>query len=973
MAEFDAFISYRRADGSRVARRLRRRLLDYRLPRTVLGDKPQPRLHVYFDTMYERADEDFFAGTIVPALQCSRRLIVVNTPAARQPRRDGQQNWVEREIEVFRELPQRNNISVVAGAGAFDDPLPGKLGAQFANMEIVDLRKLGHALPLLAWVDPRVDGEIRKLVARLHSVPAEQMPLLHREDERRRRVTVLTVSAIALFVIALLSVLLVITVRSREQTRAALERSRMSLADSLALLSRRARESGDPLGAIAYASEASMQATTPLTLSAALALDSPPVVFGRTLNDGAPRVLPSAFTGPRTIIAGSFDGALRLVDAADGTTLASTRAAGMPVTAIAVARDGALVVAALRTPADVSWDGRPARGRIDVWAVEGKRLRFLRSIADAACLSLAVDAAGTLVVGATDAGVMAWPLEGGPPRALDPFTPMTSVAVSRDGRHAAAGSIAGAIRIYDIASATTLRELSLSPPSGRMYETNAMGVAFTPDGERLASGSYDGTVRLWDVRGSAGDAALPGHSAAVHAVSFSPDGRLLLSGSWDRTARLWDVGARHTRALLRAAGAAIVTAVTWSPDGSLCATVESVPAARSDRPAGEWRFGVLRTWRVADGHPREVPVRDPGNVVRLAFDHAGRLSVWTAEPVLHDAGDAPRTFAVEARPFMPAAEMVRRGVPVRLLAAGPSGAAAATGEVVTPVIAPGPRLLALDMSRDGRRVAYCLAVPSPAGDRFAGARVQVLDGATGRALAQLPLDGELGAAGPLRFTPDGESVALAWRHATDSGPGGGELLVWNTRTGRRRDLSAEGGTFGSIAISNDGAIVAASSEYGPIRLLTFADGSVTELALDIGAPAPLLAFTARGLIVATLAQLFVWDPGTGRKEEIAVPPTFMPSAIAPTADGRLLAAGNASGEIELWDLVRGERLETIRAQDGVVAEIAIDPGGSRLVSLGPAGVRLRGAVVPGSREATMHMTRLEVRDAAIVPLDADLP
>src|SRR4051794_4129690 len=96
--KYDAFISYRRADGRRYAVALRRALLDFRFPRGF-DDAPRRRLAVYLDTIYERATNDFFEETIQPALRTSAHLIVVRTPRAIQARADGQPNWVEREIE----------------------------------------------------------------------------------------------------------------------------------------------------------------------------------------------------------------------------------------------------------------------------------------------------------------------------------------------------------------------------------------------------------------------------------------------------------------------------------------------------------------------------------------------------------------------------------------------------------------------------------------------------------------------------------------------------------------------------------------------------------------------------------------------------------------------------------------------------------------------------------------------------------
>jgi hypothetical protein len=72
--DYDAFISYRRSDGTAVARWLRRALVGYRLPR-ALRSRHADELRVYLDTVHERATSDFYERSIKPALQSSRFLI----------------------------------------------------------------------------------------------------------------------------------------------------------------------------------------------------------------------------------------------------------------------------------------------------------------------------------------------------------------------------------------------------------------------------------------------------------------------------------------------------------------------------------------------------------------------------------------------------------------------------------------------------------------------------------------------------------------------------------------------------------------------------------------------------------------------------------------------------------------------------------------------------------------------------------
>jgi WD40 repeat protein len=221
----DAFISYRRLDGAIAARRLRRRLLDYRFPRPLRDKQPFRPLTIYLDVLYERATNDFFEETIAPALRDSKHLIVVQTPAALRPRSDGQKNWVVREIELFRELPQRNEISVGLAAGAVDGPLPANLHQTLPNIERVDIRRLG---PLGFGAR----DQVLTFIAALHHVSPGLMLELRREEAKRRATTAWTVAVAALATLAVFALLLWWALASRENALRAQHAAQHELATS---------------------------------------------------------------------------------------------------------------------------------------------------------------------------------------------------------------------------------------------------------------------------------------------------------------------------------------------------------------------------------------------------------------------------------------------------------------------------------------------------------------------------------------------------------------------------------------------------------------------------------------------------------------------------------------------------------------------------------------------------------------------
>jgi WD40 repeat protein len=184
--KWDAFISYRRSDGTKTARWLRSRFHSYKLPK-ILRKKHQKKVRTYLDTSYEQATEDFFEKTIAPALKQSRFLIVVSSPDALKPNDDGSPNWVVKEIEYFGNLSQGNNVATVLARGEFTDPLPGDLKERFPNIEIIDLRSLTPGRYFWWPKRWRLEKEFLKLVAPIYDISQEEMPILKREETRRRR------------------------------------------------------------------------------------------------------------------------------------------------------------------------------------------------------------------------------------------------------------------------------------------------------------------------------------------------------------------------------------------------------------------------------------------------------------------------------------------------------------------------------------------------------------------------------------------------------------------------------------------------------------------------------------------------------------------------------------------------------------------------------------------------------------------
>ncbi|MEQ1611807.1 MAG: TIR domain-containing protein [Hyphomicrobiaceae bacterium] len=118
-----------------------------------------------------------------------------------------------------------------------------------------------------------------------------------------------------------------------------------------------------------------------------------------------------------------------------------------------------------------------------------------------------------------------------------------SYAISPDDRTLALALDDHSVRLWDIATASEVREL-------RGHVQSLSAVAFSPDGQLLASAggfrgstvdNSDNVVRLWHVATGELTGVLSGHTMPINHVAFTSDGCTLATASEDGSARLWDI------------------------------------------------------------------------------------------------------------------------------------------------------------------------------------------------------------------------------------------------------------------------------------------------------------------------------------------------------------------------------------------------------------------------------------------------
>jgi WD40 repeat protein len=350
----------------------------------------------------------------------------------------------------------------------------------------------------------------------------------------------------------------------------------------------------------------------------------------------------------RWIASGSWDGTVRLWDAATGEPYAKLRHPGI-VRTLAFGPDSSWLVAgddgddSLRV-----WDVATARTSKEVRgpgnfvrdvavSVDGKRVaasaykdqfsKFLLTVDDISSGQQLFEAPGRVLAYSPDGRLLATlPADNREVVLMDARShetvacfrghekPVNSAAFSPDSRLLATCGSDRIIRVWQIDTGASKK---LEGHTAEVY-----AAAFHPGGTRLASGARDGAVWLWDLARGEDVARLPGHTSFVWSLAFSRDGTTLVSGSGDATVRLWDTAplknryeARRKAEALRPEADRLVERL-WQQNSDPAAVADAIRAdpALSDDLRHAARLALLRKTQPpenASGNTAEMPSHPP--------------------------------------------------------------------------------------------------------------------------------------------------------------------------------------------------------------------------------------------------------------------------------------------------------------------------------------------------------------------------
>ncbi len=440
--------------------------------------------------------------------------------------------------------------------------------------------------------------------------------------------------------------------------------------------------------------------------------------------------------------------------------------------------------------------------------------------------------------------------------------------------------------------------------------------AFSSRGDMVAF-AVGADIHVYDAHSGVLVRKLVGHEGPVQAIMFADDDRRLISGGVDRTVRRWDLGSGQTE--VHAGFEGLVTEVEVLADGRSIVAVSS---------AGEVRlFEPRRAGQVLSDHAAPTTGLALAADGRIAsIDDQGRLRIvdlagaGIAEHPVPRGADYHLVAAPDGRSFAgaPRAWIVAADGRTPETKAPPGALLFADFDAATPrAIELAAALLDLVWLADGSAVVVALV----------DGTVRRID----RAGETTTLAGFAAPATSVAVSPDGAWIA--------AGSEDGSVRLTELATGRHRELQPHKERVTALAFASGGAWLASGCADHTIRLWRLADGSFRSFD-EGGHGVEQAEFSADGETLILLSggetQLRRLSVATGEHLSPLASHLGKLHAFTIAADGRRLLALGEDGAARVIDMADGEG-RTLAGHSQAVMGAGFAAGGSVLVTLGREG------------------------------------
>lgn len=521
-------------------------------------------------------------------------------------------------------------------------------------------------------------------------------------------------------------------------------------------------------------------------------------------------------------------------------------------------------------------------------------------------------------------------------RPCDPIVPPRSVAAAARGIAFGWGGVALLVAAAGPVARAEPGEVVL-----RGHEGAVFAARLTPDGEHAVTAATDGTVRLWDAASGVELRQFTGHTGPVTGVAVSGDGRTLVTGSQDNTVRVWDLP--RSRPLLARSAHRSATSVALATDGLTLLTGGVDPIAR------RWDTARWRDLAASGGGAAPPAGVDGGSLTLDEANGPARALAWRADGTQYLLADDTGRIILGS-PFLDA--------PLGTIGVHGGGVAAMA-------FAPGNPQQVLSAGLDGT-LRLWQGPPAVERSLTAAAGIRDLLPLPGQAVAAVARDDgglqliDIATMQPVRDLPTGAPA-----HALAATSDGSTLVIGDEGGNVRWVNTADGAARGTFGGHTGGVLDVALTADGAMVFTAGADGTVRQWARP--APGSVLDGHAQGVKRAVAAADGQWFATTGDDRSLRIwsgagqalrtvgiheQPL---SALAISADGKGLAAGDAAGAVSLWNPQDGAAQGGVLAHPGSVRAIAYQPDGRALWTAGEDGTIKRTKLpLPAARSLTGH-------------------